>query len=138
MSFPAPRHSSIKTACLSLALVASIPLFLAATRIVSQRNSDILGVAEILVSSILGIAIARSMNRTSSSASMLGGAAGGAIVLGATFFFHVLLVPPEPGTIYKFGNGIGSAFAGLLGGLFLGGVSGGVDGLLAGLLRKIP
>ena len=129
---------SRKTALLFLILAGSIWLFIEATQFVSRRNSDLLGVAVVLAGSILGIAIARSIGCKSLFASILGGAAGCAIEVGVSMFLQVLLIPPEPGTVYKFGGGIGSAIAGLLGGLFLGGFSGSIVGLIAGLARKIP
>jgi hypothetical protein len=135
---PEARRSLRKTAWLLLALVASIWLSLAATSVASWRHSDLFGCAVILVGSILGIAIARSMSCKSLFASVVGGASGCAIVVGLSLFLQPLLIASEPGTSYKFGNGIGAAVVGLLLGLFLGGLCGSVVGLIAGLLRKIP
>src|SRR5579863_3092370 len=97
---PEPHRSSRKTGLLSLALIASIGTFLLAS-MSSWRHSEFLGYAIILVGSVLGIAIARSMGMKTLTASILGGAAGCAIVLGVTFFLQPLLIPPEPGTVYK-------------------------------------
>jgi hypothetical protein len=137
MATRASHRVSRKTAWLSVTFAGSVLLSVAAGLSV-WRHSAILGVPFILASSILGVAIARSMGHRTVSASTLGGAAGCAVLVGVTFFFEIWLIPPEPGTVYKFGGGVESAIAGLLGGLFIGGLWGSIVGLVAGLFRKIP
>jgi hypothetical protein len=137
-SAPEPRRWSRKTTWLFLTLIGSIGLSLAAKRVVGQQNTELLGYAVILVGSILGIAIVRSMTRKGLLASIIGGASGCATLVGFSIFIEVLFISPEPGTRYKFGDGIDAAMIGLLLGLFLGGIWGAVAGLIAGLLRKIP
>lgn len=129
---------SKRTAWLCVAIVACIGLSLAATPMVSHSGSDVWAYALILISSTVGIAIARSAGCRSVGSSIIGGGAGCAIVLGVLFFLMPLLIPPEPGTVYKWGGGMGSAIPGFVLGLILGGFSGGIVGLVVGLIRRIP
>ena len=132
---PEPRRFSISIPWVVFIVVASIGLFFAAARVLGQRNflSEILGLAGVLSGSILGITVSWSTGCRSMFASIVGGGVGCAVALGASSFFGPLLIPPEPGTVYKFGQGIGGAIAGLLGGSLAGGICGGFFGMLAGV-----
>jgi hypothetical protein len=138
---PEPLRFAISIPWLVLFLVGWIGICVAVGHVWDQYRVifNILIFGGILTGAILGVTVVWSTGSRGVFESIAGGAIGCAISLGGLGFFGTLLIPSEPGTEYKWGDGIFGAIAGLLCDSVGGGLCGSVVGLVFGfawVMRK--